>query len=100
MSHLGIALKRIAEENKREQKEIADAAQVAQSQVSRWFSGLQKTISDPDFAAVLAVITKDPRQRAEIIAARCRDVKIGPGAELVEITVKGKAEKKGAKPEI
>lgn len=60
------------------------------SQVSRIFNGDQKYITETDLVALLNCF-RDPRDRAEIIAARCRDVCIGPGAELVEITIKGPA---------
>ena len=45
----------------------------------------------------LLVQTVTGRTMAELIAARCMDARVGPGAELVEISVKGHAPTKGEK---
>lgn len=95
MSYLGVALERIAKENKRSQKDIAESANMPRSTVNRYFTGLYKEISDNEFAELIAAVTSKPGSRAELVAARCEDVRNGPGADLVEITVRGKpAERK------
>jgi transcriptional regulator with XRE-family HTH domain len=98
MSYLGIKLQQVAQENSRSQREIADAAGLTKSHIHRIFSGAQKFVTDEDFAAITSATATSQRERAEIVAARARDVINGPGADLVEVTVKGKPpnEKKDA----
>jgi transcriptional regulator with XRE-family HTH domain len=93
MSYMGLALQRIAQENGRTQKEIAQAANVAPSQLNRLFSGSQTSVTNEDFAAIVAATARTNRERAEIIAARMRDCQVGPGAELIEIVIRGKEKK-------
>ena len=61
---------------------------ISRSYISRLFSGVSSELSDENFIAVLRVFAADPSAQAEIIAARCMDVRVGPGSELVEIRVK------------
>ncbi len=91
MSYFSTALNRISERNAFKQADIARESGLSRSHVSRLFKGDQKTIYDTDMAAILRVFHRDPREQAELIAARCMDVRTGPGAELVEITIKGQA---------
>src|SRR5258708_24250787 len=91
MSYFSTALNRISERNAFKQADIARESGLSRSHVSRLFKGDQKTIYDTDMAAILRVVHRDPREQAELIAARCMDVRTGPGAELVEITIKGQA---------
>jgi hypothetical protein len=88
MSYFSTALTRIAERSNVRQADICRKTSMPRSQVSRIFNGDQKHMTETDLVALLNCFS-DPRDRAEIIAARCRDVCIGPGAELVEITIKG-----------
>ena len=95
MSYFGIALNRLSERNGFKQADIARESGLSRSHVSRLFNADQKALYDSDMAAILRVFQKDPRDQAELIAARCMDVRIGPGAELVEITIKGRAKTSG-----
>lgn len=95
MSYFSIALNRLSERNEFKQADIARESGLSRSHVSRLFSGGQKAIYDSDMAAILRVFHKDPRDQAELLAARCMDVRIGPGAELVEITIKGRTKTSG-----
>jgi hypothetical protein len=90
MSYFSIALTRIAERTNVRQADIVRTTKMPRSQVSRIFNGDQKYITETDLGALLNCF-RDPRDRAEIVAARCKDVCIGPGAELVEINIKGPA---------
>lgn len=94
MSYFSTALKRIAERNALKQADLVRESGLTRSHVSRLFTGDQKLVYDSDFAAILRVFKHDPRDQAELIAARCMDVRNGPGAELVEITVKDRAERR------
>lgn len=90
MSYFSIALTRVAERTHVRQADIVRTTGIPRSQISRIFNGDQKYITGTDLSALLSCF-RDPRDRAEIIAARCRDVCTGPGAELVEIKVTGPA---------
>lgn len=89
MSYLGIALQRIAQENDLSQSEIVRRAQWDKASMSRTFGG-DRAPDNKEFAELVAVIAKTPRQRAELVAARCEDMRNGPGSEMVEILVRGK----------
>jgi len=88
MSYFSTALKRIAERNELKQADIVRESGLTRSHVSRLFTGDQKAVYDTDMAAILRVFRHNPSDQAELVAARCMDVRTGPGAELVEITIK------------
>jgi transcriptional regulator with XRE-family HTH domain len=96
MSDFSTALNRMSERHGFKQADIARESGLSRSHVSRLFKGDQKSIYDSDMAAVLRVFRADPREQAELIAARCMDVRIGPGADLVEIAIKGQTKASSA----
>jgi transcriptional regulator with XRE-family HTH domain len=98
MSYFSTALNRIAEKNGLKQAEIIRESGLTRSHVSRLFSGAQKTIYDTDMIAILRVFRRDPHDQAELVAARCMDARTGPGADLVEITIKGQGQARREKP--
>lgn len=100
MSYFSTALKRIAERNDLKQADIVRGSGLTRSHISRLFTGDQKLVYDADMAAILRVFRRDPRDQAELVAARCMDVRTGPGAELVEITIQGEAHRNGREREI
>ena len=91
MSYLSIALQRRIERRQMNQSDLANQSGISKSYISRLFSGVAKELSDENFVAVLKVFAADPQAQAELVAARCMDVRVGPGSELVEISVKGRA---------
>jgi transcriptional regulator with XRE-family HTH domain len=88
MSYLSIALQRRIERRQMNQSDLANQSGISKSYISRLFSGVAKELSDENFVAVLKVFAADPQAQAELVAARCMDVRVGPGSELVEISVK------------
>jgi len=102
MSYFSTALKRLAEKNDLRQADIVRESGLSRSHVSRLFKGDQKMVYDIDVSAILRVFRSNPHDQAELVAARCMDVRTGPGAELVEITVKseGQAQRSGREREI
>ena len=102
MSYFSTALKRIAERNGIRQADIVRESGLTRSHVSRLFTGDQKMVYDADVSAILRVFRRNPREQAELVAARCMDVRTGPGAEWVEITIKsdGQAQGSGREREI
>lgn len=88
MSYLSTALTRLAEKHGLKQADIVRETGLTRSHVSRVCSSDQRTVSDVDFIALLRAFRRDPSDQAELVAARCQDARTGPGAELVEITVK------------
>jgi len=97
MSYLSIALQRRIERRQMNQSDLANQSGISKSYISRLFSGVAKELSDENFVAVLKVFAADPQAQAELVAARCMDVRLGPGSELVEISVKGRASAKSEK---
>ena len=102
MSYFSTALKRIAEKNELRQADIVRESGLSRSHVSRLFKGDQKMVYDIDVSAILRVFRSNPHDQAELVAARCMDARTGPGAELVEITVKseGQTHRSGREREI
>jgi transcriptional regulator with XRE-family HTH domain len=102
MSYFSTALKRIAEKNELRQADIVRESGLSRSHVSRLFKGDQKMVYDIDVSAILRVFRSNPHDQAELVAARCMDVRTGPGAELVEITVKseGQTQRSGRERDI
>lgn len=87
MSYFSTALTRITERNQLRQSDVVRDGGLTRSHVSRLFSGEQRTITDEDFISLLKAF-RDKRDQAEITAARCMDMRVGPAAALVEINVK------------
>lgn len=97
MSYFSIALQRAAESGHKSQTDIGNLSGVSRSFISRLMTGDAAELSDKHFTAILRVFASSPRTQAEIIAARCLDILAvaraanTPGAELVEISIKGHA---------
>ena len=87
MSYFSTALTRLTERNQLRQADIVRESGLTRSHISRLFSGEQRTITDEDFVSLLKAY-RDKRDQAELTAARCMDVRVGPAAALVEINVK------------
>jgi transcriptional regulator with XRE-family HTH domain len=88
MSYLSIALQRRIERRQMNQSDLAKQSGISKSYISRLFSGVASELSDENFVAMLKVFAADPQAQAELIAARCMDVRVGPGSELVEVAVR------------
>lgn len=86
MSYFSTALTRVTERNQLRQADIVRDSGLTRSHVSRLFGGEQRTITDEDFIALLKSF-RDRRDQAELTAARCLDVRVGPAAHLVAIEV-------------
>ena len=84
-----MALQRAAERRQLTQAELARLACLSHSYVSRLLSGEKADLSDENLTAILKVFSADQRTQAELIAARCMDARVGPGSELVDISIKG-----------
>ena len=87
MSFFSTALTRIWDRNQLRQADVVRDSGLTRSHVSRLVSGEQRTITDEDFVSLLKAY-RDKRDQAELTAARCMDVRVGPAAGLVEINVK------------
>ena len=88
MSYFSTALNRLADRNGLKQADVVREAGLNKSVVSRLFNAGKLTVSDEDFLALLRVFRRAAGDQAELIAARCMDARVGPGAELVEIRLK------------
>ncbi len=87
MSYFSTALNRWSERCRLSQADIARAAGLSRSHISRLCGGEEYNLADNHFAAVVRAFGRDPRAQAELVAARCMDVRVGPGSEHVEIKV-------------
>ena len=97
MSYLSTALQRHSERRRLNQSDLAKLSGISRSYISRLFSGVAQELSDDNFIAVLKVFATDPAAQADLVAARCMDARVGPGSELVEISIKGHTPAKAAK---
>ena len=95
MSYFSTALQRCAERRQLNQTDLAKRGGMSSSYVSRLFAGESRDLADVHFIGLLNAFATDPAAQAEIIAARCMDIREiaraarTPGSELVEIRVKG-----------
>ena len=94
MSHLSIALQRHCERRRFTQNDFARQSGLLPSTISRYFSQAPGDISNDNFLSFLKAFSNDSQVQAELVAARCLDVRIGPGSDQVEISLK----KTGAAP--
>ena len=88
MSYLSTALQRHSERRRLTQNDLAKLCGISPSYISRFFSSANGEMSNDHFLAVLKAFATDPQAQAEIIAARCMDARVGPGSELVDISVR------------
>ena len=88
MSYFRVALQRAAEGRQLTQAELARHAGLSRSYVSRLLSGENADLSDENLTSILKVFSADQRTQAELVAARCMDARVGPGSELVEISIR------------
>ena len=100
MSYLSTALQRQLERRRMNQTELARGAGLSKSHISRLLNGAPHDLSDENFAAILNTFAADPLTQAELVAARCMDARVGPGADLVEIkvTAAGQADRREMEP--
>lgn len=91
MSYLSTALNRTLDRYQWKQADVARETGLTRSHISRVFNGDQRSVADEDFVAILRAFRRDPRDQAELVAARCMDARVGPSADLVEISIKGQA---------
>jgi len=93
MSYFSNALQRCAERRQLNQTDLAKRSGISSSYVSRLYSGEARDLSDANFAGLLNAFATDAAAQAEIIAARCMDIREiarvakAPGTDLVEIAV-------------
>jgi transcriptional regulator with XRE-family HTH domain len=70
------------------QADLARQAGMSRSYISRLFSGDEAALTDENMLGLLKVFSGNQHMQAELVAARCMDVRNGPGSEAVEISVK------------
>ena len=94
MSYFSNALQRCAERRQLNQTDLAKLSGVSGSHISRLYSGESRDLSNTNFKGLLNAFATDPASQAEIIAARCMDIREiarfakVPGAEMVDIAVR------------
>ena len=63
-------------------------------------SGESRDVSDQNLIAILKIFSADPTAQAELVAARCMDARVGPGADLVDIRVRTAAKAEKSEPDL
>jgi len=91
MSYLSTALQVRLERRQMNQTDLARVSGISRSYLSRLLSGEFSELSDANFTSLLKAFSADPHAQAELVAARCMDARVGPGSELVEISIKARA---------
>jgi transcriptional regulator with XRE-family HTH domain len=100
MSYFSTALQRAAERRRLNQSDLARESGISRSFISRVMGGESRDVSEQNLIAILKIFSADPMAQAELLAARCMDARVGPGAELVEIRVKGAGKSEKAAREL
>lgn len=91
MSYLAAALTKLMDARGLKNVELANTTGIDQATISRWRNGLQKSITDEDLSKLSHALAQDRREQAEILAARMKDVGVGPGSEFIQVLVAGEA---------
>lgn len=92
MSYFGGALTELLERKNLKAVKLAEMSGVSQPMISRLCSGDQVWISPEDLTAIAKHASDDPRDRAGLIKAHLLDECNGPGADLLEISIRGVGE--------
>ena len=87
MSYLSDVLRELMLQKGIKNVDLARSTGIDQATISRWLNGGQKSISDEDLERVCRTLSSDPREQAQIVAARMRDVQTGPGSQLVKLSI-------------
>ena len=87
MSYLATTLDRLMRLRGFKNIDVSRGASIDQATLSRILNGQQQSISDEDLARLCEFISSKKSEQAELIAARMRDVQVGPGADLIELTI-------------
>jgi len=70
--------------------ELARAAGLAPSTVSRWLNLERASVSEKDLTSAALALSSDHRDHAELLRARMLDLCRGPGSNLIEISIDGR----------
>ena len=92
-NHFADELERLLSDKKLSQVDVSSRSSISQSQISKWLRGEQNSINSEQMEALVTAITNDPQEQAAIVRAHLLDEKFGPGANLVEVIVKGASKK-------
>lgn len=92
MSYFGEALTELLERKKMTAALLSELSGVDQASISRYRKGERTWVSPEDLASIAKVASEDPQDRAALIKAHLRDECHGPGADLIEIGIRGVAE--------
>lgn len=90
MSYFGTALTTIMQRNGLKQIELARLSGVDNSNVSRYCTGDQVWVSPDHLEKLTRAISTKAEDRAELIKAHLLDECVGPGSDLIEISILGK----------
>lgn len=72
------------------QTELAGSTGLSQAHISRLISEDQPSISADDLKNICTNVSHDNAERAELIRAHLLDRSVGPGSELIAISISGK----------
>lgn len=91
MNKLGTTLTRIMEKRHLNQKSLAHLSGVDPATISRVKNGEQAAFGQRDFEKILAFVSNDSTERAELLRSYLLDQCTGPGSELITIDIRDAA---------
>lgn len=92
MSFLATALTDLMARRGMKNVELANKTGIDPATITRWKNGEQVSITDEDLVKVAEALSDEPREQAEVVAARMKDVCLGPGSQLIELHISGSPE--------
>lgn len=92
MSYLSEELNRQMDAHEVNGVQLAESLGCSSSQITRWTSGEQTSISDAQLSAMQACFSDDPHDHARLVMAHLLDEKFGLHHELVELEIQSAAE--------
>ncbi len=87
MNNLANTLGMLSRERKLTQVDVSRRSGIPQSQISRWISGAQRSITDGHLQALSERVFTRRMDRARILKARMLDVCTGPAAGHVDVVI-------------
>lgn len=91
MSNFGAKLAELLERKRMMQSELSRLSGIDDTIISRWVTGRQRSVSADDLEKLCLQVSSSPRERAELVRAHLFDELPAVGAELIEISIRGKA---------
>lgn len=90
MTNFATKLEEMLQRKKMKPVELARAAGLPPSTISRWLNLERASVSEKDLASAALALSNNPRDHAELLRARMLDLCRGPGSDLIEVSIDGR----------